>query len=195
MKRVAIPFIFGLWPAVAGAAEITSAYTRFDLAKCQVIEKGDEYVFTGVWRCPGLGGVDIFQASSDDRSYAAFGRDGTAHCAFRKTFGPLNTALSPVEWRLRDGKPFAAIERWAVFKDDAVNSYTWLVINALRPADSCPVHYVAGSFPAANQQARDMADRLAEGFDCETGVPTYDSTIGPPPIELLSCAAVKQQGQ
>jgi hypothetical protein len=82
-----------------------------------------------------------------------------------------------------------------VFKDDAVNSYTWLVITALRPADSCPVHYVAGSFPAANQQARDMADRLAEGFDCETGVPTYDSTIGPPPIERLSCAAVKQQGQ
>jgi hypothetical protein len=40
-----------------------------------------------------------------------------------------------------------------------------------------------------------MADRLAEGFDCETGVPTYDSTIGPPPIELLSCAAAKQLGQ
>ena len=34
-----------------------------------------------------------------------------------------------------------------------------------------------------------------EGFDCETGVPTYDSTIGPPPIELLSCAAAKQLGQ
>jgi hypothetical protein len=195
MKRVAIPLIIGLWPAVAGAAEVTSAYTRFDLAACQVIEKGDEYVFSGAWRCKGPDGLDIFQASSDDRSYAAFGRDGTGHCAFRRTFAPLNSALSPVEWRLRDGKPFAAIERWSVVKDEAGNSYTWLVINALRPADSCHVHYVSGSYPQANQRARDMADQLAEGFDCESGVPTFDSTVGPPPIDLISCAALKQIGE
>ena len=105
--------------------------------------------------------------------------------AFRKTFGPLNTALSPVEWRLRDGKPFAAIERWAVFKDDAVNSYTWLVINALRPADSCPVHYVAGSFPAANQQAR-VRQAVLLGLFVGTAVGLGFLLVGVPNVELMT---------
>jgi len=187
MKRSVALFLFSLWPAAAEGGEAVSAYTRFDLDHCQMIEKGDEYVFAGAWRCKGYKGIDIFQASADERSYAAFGADGTGHCAFAKTFSPFNTALSPVEWRIRDGKPFAAIERWSVVAGETGTSVTWLVVNALRPKDSCHVHYVAGSYPDANAAARRAADDLADGFDCDNDVPTVDSKVGPPPIAMTAC--------
>ena len=187
MKKVLALSVLCLWPLAAGAAEITSTYTKFDLEKCRVIEKGDEYVYAGSWRCKGQDGIDIFQASSDDRTYAAFGKDAARHCAFRKTFNPFNTALSPVEWRIKNGTPFAAIERWSVVAAENGNSVTWLVVNALRDNDSCHVHYVSGSYPNANEKARRAADDLVAGFNCNSDVPTVDSTVGPPPIGLVAC--------
>ena len=180
----------GLPPAAA--AEITSAYTSFDLDTCAVTKKGDEYVYAGTWACPGEAGIDIVQSYGDDRAYVAFGREATKHCAFRKTFSPFNTALSPVEWRMKDGKPFAAIERWSVVTDDNGNSVTWLVVNALRDGDSCHVHYVAGSYPDANAVARIMADD-SENFDCITDTPTVDSKVGAPPIALVSCMELENE--
>lgn len=187
MRKFAALFSLCLTAAPASAEEITSAYTKFDLQACALVEKGDEYVYAGTWRCKGLDGIDIIQASSDDRSFAGFGHDGGNNCAFLKTFGPFNTALSPVEWRIRNGNAFAAIERWSVVHDDNGNSVTWLVVNALRDNESCHVHYVSGSYPKANEAARHAADTLAEGFDCDNDVPTFDSKIGPPPIELNAC--------
>ena len=190
MKRLAILSIFCLWPIAAMAAEYESVYTKFDLDHCRIIDKGDEYVYAGTWSCKGYKGIDIVQAVADDRSFAAFGRNGARHCAFHKTFYGFNTALSPVEWRLHNGKPIAAIERWRVVVDENGNSVTWLVVNALRRGESCHVHYVAGSYPKANEAARRAADDLAEGFDCEMDVPTVDSTIGPPSIDLVACSEV-----
>lgn len=179
--------------SAASAEETTSTFTKFELDTCEVIEKGDEYVYAGTWRCKGLDGIDIIQSSSDDRSFAAFGRDAGNNCSFQKTFGPFNTALSPVEWRIKNGKAFAAIERWSVVKDENGNSVTWLVVNALRDNESCHVHYVSGSYPNANTEARRAADTLAAGFDCENGVPTFDSKIGPPPIELNACKDIARE--
>ncbi len=180
--------IFCLWPAVAAADEISSSYSRFDLEKgCKQIEPGDEYVYAGTWRCPGHKGIDIVIASSDDRDYVGFGKDGGETCAFKKTFNAFNTALSPVEWRLRNGKVFAAIERWRVVIDENGNTATWLVVSKVDGAEACAVIYVAGSYPDANAVARIMADGEAGDFNCETDVPTVTSTAGPPDITLASC--------
>jgi hypothetical protein len=187
MRKLAALSIFCLWPLSVSAAEYSSVYTKFDLDTCRVVEKGDEFTYAGTWACDGHQGIDIVQASSDDRSYVGFGKTGRTHCAFAKTFFPLNSALSPIEWRLKDGIPIAAIERWSVVKDEEGNSVTWLVVNALKTDQSCHVHYVAGSYPNANEQARRAADDLAEGFNCETDVPTVDSMVGPPPIQLQAC--------
>ncbi len=43
---------------------------------------------------------------------------------------------------------------------------------------ACPVHYVAGSFPKANEQARRAANELVDSFDCQSDTPSFDSTIG-----------------
>ena len=187
MKCALALSVICLWPVVASAAEYSSVYTKFDLDTCAVLEKGDEYVYAGTWACKGYKGIDIIQASEDDRTYVAFGKNGKDHCAFRKTFNRFNTALSPVEWRLKDGVAFAAIERWSVVNDENGNSNTWLVVNALKTNDSCHVHYVAGSYPNANEHVRRAADDLAEDFNCERDAPTIDSKIGEPGIDMSAC--------
>ena len=193
MRQALVPLLLLLFPLAAQAGENTSVYTAFDLEKCRVIEAGDEYVYGGTWACDGYGGIDVIQSSVDDRSFSAFGKDGAKHCSFRKTFSPFNTSLSPIEWRLKNGRPFAAIERWSVVSDENGNSVTWLAVNALRETDSCHVHYVSGSYPNANQQARRAADDLAEGFDCENDVPTVDSKVGAPPIEFTACRELPKE--
>ena len=193
MRRTLVPLLLLLGASTANAEGNSSAYTRFELEKCRVIEPGDEYVYAGSWACNGFGGIDIIQSSADDRSYAAFGKEGMTHCAFRKTFSPFNTALSPIEWRLKDGKPIAAIERWNVGSEMDLDAKSWLVVTAIRDTDSCHVHYVAGSYPNANEQARRAADDLAEDFDCENDVPTVDSTVGPPPIDFRSCRELAKE--
>ena len=76
MRRTLAPLFLALGTLAANAEGNTSAYTAFDLEKCRVIEPGDEYVYAGTWACDGYGGIDIIQASADDRSYAAFGTNG-----------------------------------------------------------------------------------------------------------------------
>ncbi len=180
--------IFCLWPLAAHAGEFSSLYSKFDLEKtCKVIEKGDEYTYAGTWKCPGVKGIDVVLASSDERDHVGFGRQAAETCAFRKTFNRFGTALSPIEWRIRDGKPFAAIERWRVVADDDGNTVTWLVVTALKGDEACPISYVAGSYPDANAVARNMADAEAQGFDCARDTPTVNSRIGAPGIALASC--------
>jgi hypothetical protein len=194
MKRLALPLALCLVPAAALAAEVTSAYVKFDPdTTCQRLEAPDEYVFGGTWICPGQGKIKMQISTGDDRDFVGFGERPEESCSLLKTFFKFNTALSPVEWRLRDGKPIAAIERWRVVADDNGNTVTWLVVNALRGNGSCHVHYVAGSYPEANAAARRAADQLAEDFNCDADVPTIDSTVGTPFIDLTPCAEVARE--
>jgi hypothetical protein len=195
MQRVLLPLLFCLLPSVALAGNI-SKYTRFNLDKCRQTEKPDGEVFEGSWRCKGVEGYDVLQSGMDARSAAGFGKDARSNCSLKKTFAPFNTALSPIEWRMKNGKPIAAIERWSMVKDAAAEkpeSVTWLVVNKLEDGGSCHMHYVAGSFPDPNTAARKAADEKAESFDCMTDTPSYDSTIGPPPIELKSCMEMEAE--
>lgn len=192
MRKAIWLSVFCLWPAAALAEDITSAYTRWDLeTSCQQVENGDGYTFAGAWSCPGHGGLRMMVAVSDDRSFVGFGKRPAETCAYGRTFSRFNTALSPVEWRLKGGKPFAVIQRWRVSTDDEGGSMTWLVVTALEGDEACPVHYVAGSYPEANAQARRAADNLAEDFDCAMDVPTVDSTVGADGIDFISCEEMR----
>ena len=182
---------FWLVPAAALADGNTSAYTKWDLEKtCRLAEQGDGYTYAGAWSCPGRGEIKMQVAVSDDRSFVGFGRKPAESCAYSKTFARFNTALSPVEWRLRNGKPFATIQRWRVSTDDEGGSMTWLVVTALKGGEACHAHYVAGSYPDANVQARRAADDLAPDFDCESDVPTVDSKVGTDGIDFISCQEI-----
>jgi len=175
---------------VSYAGEITSAYTSFDLDKCKQTEPPDDTVFEGSWNCKGYGGYDIVYSGEDARNYVAFGKKAGKHCSAAKTFYAFNTALSPVEWRLDDGKPFAAIERWSLTDGEGVKS-TWLVVTALRADDSCHVAYISGAHPEANAAARQAADEMARRFSCADDVPKLIAQKSDPPIDLKACRVIE----
>ena len=188
-KRILLLLSF-LYPAEVFGQGIESAYSYFDLEKtCREqahdIEEGS---FT-LWACPGYAGNIVLHAVDDDRSFVGFGNRARESCAFRTTFTAFNTALSPIEWRLKGGEPFAVIERWRVSTDDMGGSATWLVVSKFTPNEACPVHFVEGAFPKANEEARRATDMLVPGFDCSTGTPTVSTTADPPPIALKACGA------
>lgn len=188
MRRLVWLSFFSLWPVVASAGDITSAYTYFDVAaSCQQLAAADADTPGGRWECPGHDGAPFLVADGDDRSFVGFGERPEESCSYRRTFQAFNTALSPIEWRLRDGKPFAVIERWRVASDEQGGTVTWLVVTALKGDESCPIHYVAGSFPKANEEARRAADAFADGFDCSTETPSVSSRVGPPGIDMTPC--------
>ena len=189
MRFAALPLLICLFAPPAWAGEISSLYTKFDLTKCKPARDEAGKVLDSAWRCKGIGGIDIFQAEGDLRSYVGFGKSGT--CAARKTFQRFNSALSPVEWRIKNDKPFAAIERWSVSTDDEGGEATWLVVTALRKGDACHVHYVSGAYPNANQAARRAADTLAADFDCDNDKAGFDSATGPPPIDFSTCGELQ----
>jgi hypothetical protein len=189
--KFALALVFLIGPALAAqAGEITSAYTSFDLDKCKQTEPPDDTVFEGTWTCKGYGGLDIVYSGEDARSYVSFGRNAEDHCTGAKTFYAFNTALSPVEWRLEGGKPFATIERWSTTDGEGAKS-TWLVVTALRDDDSCPIAYVSGSYPEANAVARKAADENARNFSCADDVPKLIAEGSDPPIELKACRAIE----
>ena len=196
MKLALLPLVFWIMSASPVLAENSSIYTAFDLEKCKQTEKPDEYVFEGSWVCKGIAGYDIIQSGMDARSAAGFGKDAGNNCSHLKTFNPFNTALSPIEWRMKGNTPVAAIERWSMVKDasaEVQENVTWLVVNKLENGTSCHMHYVSGSFPNANDAARRAADEKAAGFNCETDRPTFDSTIGAPPISLEPCSTLARE--
>ena len=176
----------------AFADDVKSVYTKIDLKKCKQAQKPDQYVFEGEWACKGIAGYDVFLTAADAREMVSFGKTEANNCSSKKTFSGFNSAGGTVEWRVKAGKPFAAILRWTVSTDpdDSTKQATWLVVNKLDKGTACQMHYVAGSFPNANDAARKAADEKAGAFNCEKDTPTFDSDIGAPSINLDACRAL-----
>jgi hypothetical protein len=107
----------------------------------------------------------------DLRSFVSFGRQTGDHCALRQTFAGFNSVGRTIEWRLKNGIPFATILRWSVSydPDDSNRQKSWLVVTKLEENDSCHMAYVEGAYPNANQKAREVADALGPTFSCTSG--------------------------
>lgn len=191
MKALMIVAAIASLATPAFASDVKSIYTKIDLKKCKQTQQPDEQVFEGAWACKGIAGYNVFLTAADARQMVSFGKTDADNCAGLKTFGGFNSAGATVEWRVKSGKPLTAILRWTVSTDpeDSTKQATWLVVNKLEKGASCQMHYVAGSFPNANDAARKAADEKAGAFNCENDSPTFDSTTGPPNINLESCSA------
>jgi hypothetical protein len=162
-------FLFALFLATsfASAGEITSAYTKYNLDTCKRISFSVEESF-GSATCKGYAGFEIYWAEGDLRTFMAYGANGFEHCSAQQTFGHFNSIVPTVEWRIENGKPFAAIQRWLVSDlDDASKTTSWLGVTKIEKANSCRVAIVMGSLLHANDKAREVADTLARGFDCQ----------------------------
>lgn len=141
-----------------------SAYTAFDLAACRVTGEDPEGASVD-YACPGHADVPLFVHLGDGRFDLDAGVDGEEFM----TIGAFNELGDRLEWRTKDGAPFAVIFR---YRDVAPQGEgrTVLAVERIGSTGSpgCRVAHVAGDTPDANGVARELADTVAEGFRCGT---------------------------
>jgi len=175
-------------PAQAG--RITSEYTRIDTDKNCVFQKLDESEGFGAWaKCTGLKGYTVHFSEGDLRQMVEFGFIGTQSRDW-VSFGQWNYVGKTIEWRLKEGRPVAAILRWFIENlDGSTGSVSKkrrgqvLVVSKVgQPGifDACVVGYVdARSNANANILARDVADNIAADFQCRSDRPKFYGKRGP----------------
>lgn len=175
--------LFVVSPALA---DFDSAYTDLnfndkkactDVTPAPVEGEPNDGVF---YECRGYGKHVVSFSEGDLRSFVSFGTESGDHCSARQTFGGFNSVGNKIEWRLRNGRPFATILRWTVSYDpeNSEKTKTWLVVTKLEAGESCHMGYVEGAYPAANAAARKLADGFADGFSCTTGRATFIANAG-----------------
>jgi hypothetical protein len=171
-------------PALAQSA--SSVTTKLDLDQCRHIA-GKEPEDYGEWRCAGLGGVEVYVAAGDQRSYVSFGPNAKNEPAADETLASFNSEGDSIEWRGERGphgklKPFAAIMRWrtTVSSGDVPVKGEVLVVTRLAPGRVCHVGYVDAKANAdAGVLARGLADARARQFRCGVDKPVTLGKGGP----------------
>jgi len=157
-------------PAASQAADITSAYTKLDLDTCkwrQPADDAQEGVDGGAADCPGYAGIPVYVAEGDLRMFVSFGIDAENEPAAQQTLPAFNTVNDTLEWRLRDGQPFATILRWFPSEGSGGGTGSILIVTRVAPGATCQVARIDAQLNAnANVLARQAADQLAGGFDC-----------------------------
>jgi len=162
----------------ANAQTIGSSYTSTAPKDCRVRSAKNGVDDSTIRLCPGKAGFVVLIAEDDLRETVSVGRNRAAAAkepAAQAWFGPFNSTSTTVEWRARDGKPFAIIQRWRIAdnadpdKDGRPTAKPMLVVTRLPPGGVCHVAYVdAQANVDANGLARKAADEIARSFKCGT---------------------------
>jgi hypothetical protein len=126
--------------------------------------------------CRGKATLVVLVSKDDKRETVSVGRnrdEAAKEPAAQTFFGPFNSALPSIEWRITGNNPFAMIQRWQIA--DIVDQTNGggsdikplLVVSRLPPGAVCPVAYVdAAANPNADEMARQAADQVARDFKC-----------------------------
>lgn len=162
----------------ARAAEF--AYSATGGPTCTTIRSKREF---NSWRCLGPAGHSaVFHDLGNmvaielgpTRKEKAISEDGLMWPGADKSFGER------VEWRLANGKPYAAILRiWRQDFDEKANmplAVEELLIIKVSPHGACRLGTVDGKRPNANTVAREMADTQAATFRCGVDQPREATT-------------------
>jgi hypothetical protein len=176
MKRLVFPLLLLSLAQNAAADEITSLYSELKLAQCDKLALFEDEGGGGEFLCKGIEDFDVRVWEGDLRGFVGFGRNAPAQCASTETFGAFNSLGPRVEWRMKDGKPFATILRWFTESDGVKQN--WLVVTKLGDKDACHVAYVDTTYADANEVARQRADERTESFDCGKDMPEIFSSLG-----------------
>lgn len=152
----------------AFAEENSSVYTKIDLNNdCSIIHADD---FGATFACPGYRGYPVMVAEGDLRMFVSYGLNSLNERAAEQTLSPFNTIGETLEWRLADRTkgltPIATILRY--FTEDGMgDKQQFLIVTKVEQGATCQVARInASKYKDANQIARDLADSLAETFDC-----------------------------
>ena len=181
MKRLLFPILLALTPLPVAADEITSLYSDVKIKDCQQLALFEDEGEGGEWLCKGIKDHDVRIWEGDLRSFVGFGKMAPAQCASMQTFGAFNSLGPRVEWRMKDGKPFATILRWLTEQStDAGPSrkQNWLVVTKLDEKEACHIAYIDTKYTDANEVARQRADERAASFNCARDMPEIFSALG-----------------
>ena len=141
-------------------------------ATCKGIE-ADEESGSVLFECKGYGGIKVYVAESDLRTFVGYGWNGRGEIAASQTFPVFNQVGDKIEWRLKDGKPVATILRWKMQNEDHKGEV--LVVTQLEEGNQCWIARVsAGMNKNANELARQAADELAGTVSCDPGAMPKD---------------------
>jgi hypothetical protein len=160
----------------AHAGGLSSVYTDLDPTQDCVTyaqaEEGD-----GEWAdlaCSGYRGYPVLIAYDDARESLFYGFPPGEMTSVWESFSGLNSSAAKIEWRIETlgdkAVPFAAIHRRSVSSGDGEKKTEVLLVAKVAQMagrDGCTVGLVlATGNPAANGQARKLADEKARGFVC-----------------------------
>lgn len=169
MRVLFSAFALSLLLAANPAMAEESAYTDLDLGECKVLKRYEEAGGFDL-SCPGLPNVDVFVSEGDARMDIDFGARNTSF----DTFGQLNSLGSRIEWRLRNGEPFAAIVRHKLQVSENGSAFDHGEVLSVSTVGTkrnpgCPIAYVDALLNKnANTLARAAADEEASAFRCGT---------------------------
>ncbi len=150
-------------------AETASRYTSIAPGDCRQVLADEESGSVAV-SCPGVAGMDVWVGEGDLRTFFGFGEQPRRQCSASQTFGAFNTVGEKLEWRLRDGRPVAAIVRYRL-DDGGGGRQSFLAVIALKGGQACHMAYVDGALKGHNGLARTLADGQAGDFDCGKDLP------------------------
>ncbi|UVK39865.1 hypothetical protein LHFGNBLO_001278 [Mesorhizobium sp. AR10] len=177
MRAFLIPLALAGFCQTAQADGISSVYSDLDWKKDCVTyahaEEGD-----GDWAsltCSGYRGYPVLVSYDDARESLFYGFPSSDMTAVWESFSGFNSAGPKVEWRIETKGdiviPFAVIHRRSISNPDDQNkpNEVLLVAKVSQPEtySGCTVGLVqATGNPAANDQARKLADEKARTFAC-----------------------------
>jgi hypothetical protein len=151
-----------------------SAYSSLAARNCWIDGPG-RVEDSPVRVCRGKATLVVLVSKDDHRETISVGRnrdEAAKEPAAQTLFGPFNSALPSIEWRIAGNNPFAMIQRWRIadIVDQTIgasDAKSLLVVSRLPPGAVCPVAYVdAAANPNADELARQAADQIARDFKC-----------------------------
>jgi hypothetical protein len=191
MASLPFALLFVLAVSASAAQAQESIFTDLDLdksCKWDPVDEAEAGLGGCAW-CSGLPDVPVRFCEGDLRQSVEYGPvpEKSGHWA---SFGQFNHMLPKIEWRVKNGAPYAAIQRRflenenpATGTPDKAHEGQVLVISTVATKEnpvSCVVAYVdARANKNANELAHKAADELAAGFRCGTDEPQYHGVHGP----------------
>jgi len=158
---------------------VVSSYSSMAAANCWI--EGPGRVEDGPTRvCRGKATLVVLVSKDDRHETVSVGYnrvEAAKEPAAQTSFGPFNSALPAIEWRIAGNNPFAMIQRWRIADvvDQTISNgggpdaKPLLVVSRLPPGGVCPVAYAdAEANPNADELARQAADQIARDFKCGT---------------------------
>ncbi|MEM7214013.1 MAG: hypothetical protein AAF423_00620 [Pseudomonadota bacterium] len=178
-------FSSALFIFLTTAVHAESVYTTLDLEKGCVFHS--EYEQGASAYCSGYKGYPVHFSEGDLRQMMRFGHVGKLEGQW-ESFGQFNRVNTTIEWRIKEGKPYATILRWFIENSNDSGEYTKalegqvLVVSRIANHEnptSCVVGYVdARSNSDANLLAQNLADTGAASFVCGTDKPVFHGERG-----------------